>query len=413
MLFLVGLVVLCLIGIGAYFYLNNSSNGGITFSPSTVNCAAPVDFSSTLKLPSSVKADDVLTVKLDGKTESSLSVGSDSTISKQSDGRWSGVSTVSADDVQAACATGGVTSEGIGVLTPGTHTMQIVDAGGKVLASGSYTVTGQVGVTRPPIATLEASVPPTAPPSLASQITGSLTFTPNKVSCDLPVDFVMTMVLPSSVKAADSLTEMFDGKVINSFVVSDDATIIAQPDGSWLSTSTSPADTMITTCAAGGLNDSGVAVLTPGTHTVKMVDDNGKVLAQGSYTVLASAPTAAPSSTDIIYDGQIIFSPNNPKNGTMTCGVANQITSVSAKTSVYATYIFGSTADTNVLAIAITKNGKTYLKATNLPLSDSQGYDCFGDTTDLSKLSNWGPGTYHFTLTSDGDIIAVGDLTVK
>ena len=27
------------------------------------------------------------------------------------------------------------------VLTPGTHTMQVLDASGKVLAQGSYTVT--------------------------------------------------------------------------------------------------------------------------------------------------------------------------------------------------------------------------------------------------------------------------------
>ena len=43
-------------------------------------------------------------------------------------------------EMQSACASG-VSSSGFNVATPGTHTMQIRDASGKVLAEGSYTVT--------------------------------------------------------------------------------------------------------------------------------------------------------------------------------------------------------------------------------------------------------------------------------
>jgi len=114
-----------------------------------------------------------------------------------------------------------------------------------------------------------------------------------------------------------------------------------------------------------------------------------------------------------IQRGQVVFSTDVTATGSTTnCKVTNQVTSVSASTSVYATYIFKSTQGTDVVSIAITKNGQAFLSGP-LPTTDTQGYDCFADTTDLSTVPNWGTGTYDFSLTSGGGVIAEGVLTVK
>ncbi len=112
--------------------------------------------------------------------------------------------------------------------------------------------------------------------------------------------------------------------------------------------------------------------------------------------------------------GKVLFSTDAPVVGTSTdCKVADQVTSVSVTTSVYATYIFSSTQGSDPVSLSVTQNGQTYLPATALPTTDTQGYDCFADTSDLSQLPGWSAGTYHFSVTSDGSVIAEGDLTVK
>jgi hypothetical protein len=86
---------------------------------------------------------------------------------------------------------------------------------------------------------------------------------------------------------------------------------------------------------------------------------------------------------------------------------------VSATTSVYATYVFGARPGTETISLAVTKNGATFIGKTAIPTSDTQGLDCFGDTTDLSTLSGWGPGTYIFLLTSPAGEVGRGTLTVS
>jgi len=114
-----------------------------------------------------------------------------------------------------------------------------------------------------------------------------------------------------------------------------------------------------------------------------------------------------------IQRGKVVFSTDVTTTGSTTnCQVADQVTSVSASTSVYATYIFKSTQGSDVVSISITKNGQAFLSGP-LPTTDTQGYDCFADTTDLSTVPNWGTGTYDFSLTSGGAVIAEGVLTVK
>lgn len=137
----IGAVVLAVI-VGAYLFMNmNSNSGSITFTPSTLSCSKPVTFTTTARLPSSVKATDSVTIMFDGKSVAPTTVSSSgSDVKQQADGSWVSVSTTTPSEMQSLCAAGGVAG-GINVLTPGTHTMQVLDASGKVLAQGSYTVT--------------------------------------------------------------------------------------------------------------------------------------------------------------------------------------------------------------------------------------------------------------------------------
>jgi hypothetical protein len=137
---LIGVVVLAVIA-GAFYYMSmSSSSNTLTFTPSTVSCSKPVVFTTTVHLPASVKAGDKVTITLDGRPVTTSTVSDVSDIVQQPDGSWLATSPTSVEAMQAMCAAGGV-SGGVNILTPGTHTMQVLDAAGKVLASGSYTVT--------------------------------------------------------------------------------------------------------------------------------------------------------------------------------------------------------------------------------------------------------------------------------
>jgi hypothetical protein len=140
MLVVVGLVLAVVVG--AYLYMNMSStSSSISFSPSTLSCSSPVTFTTTAHLPSSVHVGDTITIKLDGKSAGSSQVSSSGgEVTQQADGSWLVVSTTTPSSMQSLCAAGG-SAGGLNVLTPGTHTMQVLDASGKVLAQGSYTVT--------------------------------------------------------------------------------------------------------------------------------------------------------------------------------------------------------------------------------------------------------------------------------
>jgi hypothetical protein len=136
---LIGVVVIAAI-IGGYFYLNMSSKSSITFTPSTLSCSNPVTFTISAHLPASVKAGDSITITLDGKSAGSTPVASSGNDAvQQADGSWEITSTTSPSSMATVCSTGG-SAAGFNSFTPGTHTMQVLDASGKVLASGSYTV---------------------------------------------------------------------------------------------------------------------------------------------------------------------------------------------------------------------------------------------------------------------------------
>ena len=117
-----------------------------------------------------------------------------------------------------------------------------------------------------------------------SNSAGGITFSPSTISCSSPVAFTTTTRLPSSVHAGDTITMTLDGKTVTSATLSAGGSTVQQVDGSWIDVSTSSLTSMQSLCAAGG-SAGGFDVLTPGTHTERVLDSTGKVLAQGSYTV--------------------------------------------------------------------------------------------------------------------------------
>jgi hypothetical protein len=135
------MALIALIAIGAFLavlVVVSSKSGGISFSPSTVSCSSPVSFTSTVQLPSSVHAGDTITETLDGRTITTGPIGGSAV--QQADGSWTMTNTSSVATMQSLCLNGG-SAGGVNVLTPGTHTILVVDSTGKVLATGSYTVT--------------------------------------------------------------------------------------------------------------------------------------------------------------------------------------------------------------------------------------------------------------------------------
>ena len=141
---------------------------------------------------------------------------------------------------------------------------------------------------------------PTEPPVA---ITGSITFAPSVLSCSSPVDMIVTIVLPASVQSGDSISESLDGHSSGATPVTEGGTTTHRADGTWIDVSTSTAESMQTDCSRGGQNSSGIGVLTAGSHSVRIYDSLGNLLASGTYTVTDAgpAPTATAAAAGIYY----------------------------------------------------------------------------------------------------------------
>jgi hypothetical protein len=84
-----------------------------------------------MRLPSSMQATDILTYQADGVRVGGIETV-DTTFLRQSDGTW----LFSKPDTASSICQGSS-----GAVTIATHTLRILDASGKVLAEGSYTLT--------------------------------------------------------------------------------------------------------------------------------------------------------------------------------------------------------------------------------------------------------------------------------
>jgi len=109
--------------------------------------------------------------------------------------------------------------------------------------------------------------------------------------------------------------------------------------------------------------------------------------------------------------GKVVFSIDAPASEPKGCQVSNQVTTVTASTSVYPTFIYTGTIGSDVVTLAISKDG-VEVGTSAVPTADTSGADCTTYSSDLSSLSGWGPGKWTFTLTASGKTVSEGTLTV-
>jgi hypothetical protein len=108
----------------------SSKAGGITFAPSTFSCSSSAQVATVIKLPSSMLATDKLNWQIDGVTLVTSAVADN--FKQQTDGTWLFTDT----------STGTSNCQGpSGPLSMGTHSFKILDASGRGLAEGSFTLT--------------------------------------------------------------------------------------------------------------------------------------------------------------------------------------------------------------------------------------------------------------------------------
>ena len=162
-----------------------------------------------------------------------------------------------------------------------------------VIVDGYKLSPANVTVPTKPAATRTAASRPSIVPPKSYPGALVISFSPQRLSCDSPVDFTTKVTIPSSVKTGNTVSVTFDGQVIGSVIMNPGNTTTLEADGSWLDVSTTTADQMKKICSDGG-SAGNVDVLTPGTHTMTLTNAAGSVLAAGSYEVVAPAPTPSP-----------------------------------------------------------------------------------------------------------------------
>jgi hypothetical protein len=269
------LVIVAIVGVGAFAFVNGSKSSGspganghpgtLAFSPSTVSCDDTLTITTTL--PSSVKDSDPVTLKVDGNATGTHTVV-EAGLTKQSDGSWSGTASGPPD-----CSMG-----------PGLHTEQLVDATGKVLAEGSFTISGATASgsaeeTAESTATAKATAKatktpkPTKTPRVTPPAAGSsVVIDPDSFSCSAAaINVTLTVTLSASFSSSDEVTAVIDGSVGETGTVGDIFT--QQADGSWSSSTTNTSKSLC------GSYD-------PGDHTIGFQDSGGSMIAEGSFTVL-------------------------------------------------------------------------------------------------------------------------------
>ncbi len=136
---------------------------------------------------------------------------------------------------------------------------------------------------------------------------GAVTFEPSSFSCgDTKAQITMSVWLPASVPSTEKVTARLDDTDLTAKSVATD--FEKQGDGRWLTTGT---DSTSTLCDIVG----------EGKHILRVLDSQGALLAQGSFTVTASAtPTPPPVAA-----GTITIEPSS-----LSCSTAGLEVTVSA-----------------------------------------------------------------------------------
>ena len=261
----------------------------------------------------------------------------------------------------------------------------------KASPSGSAGHSGGLFGTAFPTGETRATGTPAATPTPGGNV-GSITFSPSKFDCsDTSTLVTMTARIPASVSSSEVVTAELDGEAGDPQAMSD-THFVKQSDGSWVSTTSQSASSW-----CGGL--------AAGKHTLKCLDSQGNVLAQGSFTNtgVAATPTPAPTPTP----GSTGYVKVQPSTFSCSDSAANVTISLWLPASI--------PASEQVTAQTDGSNGNT---------------EAVGDLFDKQSDGSWlltatapapdfcdqfsGPGQHTLTvIDSHGKVLAVGSFTAK
>lgn len=218
---------------------------------------------------------------------------------------------------------------------------------------------------------------------------GSFVFSPATVGCGQTS--TTTMRLPSSVHGTDEITLQDNGTTVATQTVAD-AGFTQQPDGTWYASDTGPTD-----CSIGG-----------GVHTERLLDSNGHVLAQGSFTFVESASPSAglvveSPSPSLLSEGTVTIDPSS-----FSCSGAEVDVTVTIRLS-------GSIPGSTQLTSEIDGSADTTSSVESSFDKQSDGTWLSTGTISSSDLcSELDPGQHRIgAMDANGNVVAEGTFTVN
>jgi hypothetical protein len=218
---------------------------------------------------------------------------------------------------------------------------------------------------------------------------GSFVFSPATVGCGQTS--TTTMRLPSSVHGTDEITLQDNGTTVATQTVAD-AGFTQQPDGTWYASDTGPTD-----CSIGA-----------GVHTERLLDSNGHVLAQGSFTFVESASPSAglvvgSPSPSLLSEGTVTIDPSS-----FSCSGAEVDVTVTIQLS-------GSIPGSTQLTSEIDGSADTTSSVESSFDKQSDGTWLSTGTISSSDLcSDLDPGQHRIgAMDANGNVVAEGTFTVN
>jgi hypothetical protein len=234
-----------------------------------------------------------------------------------------------------------------------------------------------------------SSVPTTsAVPATPTQDTsaGIVTLKPSTFSCsDASIEITLSVWLPASVSAEEEVTGELDGTQVSTRVVGD--AFEKQPDGRWLRSET---DSAAAVCAG----------LEAGKHVYRVLDSEGNLLAQGSFTLTGQAATPTPAGGG----GSLVVQPP-----TFSC------TDTSTQVSIAVVLPGSLSASDEITAVLDGEKGNTdTLSGAGFTRQADGSWLSTESSTASHVCSAYGPGTHTFSvLDSQDNVLAVGSFTAN
>jgi hypothetical protein len=227
---------------------------------------------------------------------------------------------------------------------------------------------------------------------------GSVVFNPSTIGCPSQ-PYTTTIVLPSSVKGTDSITYKIDSTIVITQTVAEFG-FAQKPDGTWSVSDTN--STGSTHCDMGA-----------GVHTARLVDANGKVLAQGAFTfVMSASPSAAKPS---VAEPTPSPTPEPPAQGTVTIKPSKMSCSAASVSVSLSVVLPGTIPDSAMISSELDGAIQNTSTAADGFVKQADGTWLSTGTTDSSTLcSELAIGDHTIrALDASSNVLAEGTFTLQ